>query len=179
VRIGRLPDSALVARRVGEIKWVLCASPGYIRQRAEPRAPDDLSGHDCIALEGLQRYRDWSFVSEGANHQLSITPRFSINTAERVIGGAVAGLGVARAMPYQAAASVRAATLVPILSDAPPPFPVQLVHAAHQQQPLKLRAFLDFVASRLQEWLRLIAEELRSVELTLADCSSERRQIRP
>jgi DNA-binding transcriptional LysR family regulator len=70
-------------------------------------------------------------------------------------------------MSYQAAASVRAGTLVPILSDwAPPPFPVQLVHAAHQQQPLKLRAFLDFVAPRLQERLRIIEEQFRSNELS-------------
>jgi DNA-binding transcriptional LysR family regulator len=167
VRIGRLPDSALVARRVGEVRWVVCASPDYLRRRGEPRAPADLPGHDFIALEGLQRYRDWGFASEGAIHQLSVTPRFSVNTAEGVIGGAVAGLGIARVMSYQAAASVRDGTLLPILSDwAPPPFPVQLVHAAHQQQPLKLRAFLDFVAPRLQERLRIIGERFKSSELT-------------
>jgi DNA-binding transcriptional LysR family regulator len=166
VRIGRLPDSALVARPVGEVEWVLCASPDYLRRRGEPHAPDELPDHDCIALEGLQRYRDWDFARDGAIHRLSITPRFSVNTAEGVIGGAVAGLGIARVMSYQAAASVRAGTVVPILSDwAPPPFPVQILHAAQQQQPLKLRAFLDFVAPRLQERLRTIAEQFKSNEL--------------
>jgi DNA-binding transcriptional LysR family regulator len=166
VRIGRLPDSALVARPVGEVEWVLCASPDYLRRRGEPHAPDELPDHDCIALEGLQRYRDWDFARDGAIHRLSITPRFSVNTAEGVIGGAIAGLGIARVMSYQAAASVRAGTVVPILSDwAPPPFPVQILHAAQQQQPLKLRAFLDFVAPRLQERLRTIAEQFKSNEL--------------
>ena len=163
VRIGRLPDSALVARRVGEVRWVVCASPDYLRRRGEPRAPADLQGHDFIALEGLQRYRDWSFASEGATNQLSVTPRFSVNTAEGVIGGAVAGLGIARVMSYQAAASVLDGTLLPIMSDwTPSPLPVQLVHAAHPQQPLKLRAFLDFVAPRLQERLRIIGEQFKS-----------------
>ena len=61
-------------------------------------------------------------------------------------------------MSYQAEASVRAGRLVPILTrSAPPPNPVQLVHAPQAQQPLKLRAFLDFVAPRLQERLREIA----------------------
>jgi DNA-binding transcriptional LysR family regulator len=167
VRIGRLPDSALIARRVGEVRWVVCASPDYLRRRGKPRAPADLPGHDFIALEGLQHNRDWSFASEGAIRQLSVTPRFSVNTAEGVIGGAVAGLGIARVMSYQAAASVRDGTLLPILSDwAPPPFPVQLVHAPHQQQPLKLRAFLDFVAPRLQERLRIIEEQFKSNELS-------------
>ncbi|HTI80819.1 MAG TPA: LysR family transcriptional regulator, partial [Acetobacteraceae bacterium] len=170
VRIGRMPDSALVARRVGEVRWVVCASPDYLRRRGEPRAPADLQGHDFIALEGLQRYRDWSFAIEGAIHQISVTPRFSVNTAEGVIGGAVAGHGIARVMSYQAAASVRDRTLVPIMSDlALPPFPVQVVHAPHQQQPLKLRAFLDFVAPRLQERLRVVGEQFKSNELSATD----------
>ena len=76
VRIGRLPDSALVARRVGEIRWVVCASPDYLRRRGEPRAPADLQGHDFIALEGLQRYRDWSFASEGATTSSRSPPVF-------------------------------------------------------------------------------------------------------
>jgi DNA-binding transcriptional LysR family regulator len=155
VRIGRLPDSALVARRVGDIGWVVCASPDYLSRRGEPRNPSELAGHDCIALEGLQRYRDWSFA--GAAHQVAIKPRFSINTAEGVIGGAVAGVGIARLLSYQAEAGVKAGGLVPILTSfAPPPMPVQLVHAAHQQQPLKLRAFLDFTMPRLQQRLRSI-----------------------
>ncbi len=161
VRIGHLPDSALIARRVGEIRWIVCASPDYLRRRGEPRTPADLSNHDCIALEGLQRYREWPFASTNDDQQFAISPRFSVNTADGAIGGAVAGLGVARVMSYQAAASIRDGTLVPILSNwAPPPIPVQLVHAAQQQQPLKLRAFLDFVAPRLQEKLRVIAEQL-------------------
>ena len=160
VRIGHLPDSALIARRVGEIRWIVCASPDYLRRRGEPRTPADLSDHDCIALEGLQRYREWPFASTNDDQQFAISPRFSVNTADGAIGGAVAGLGVARVMSYQAAASIRDGTLVPILSNwAPPPIPVQLVHAAQQQQPLKLRAFLDFVAPRLQEKLRVIAEQ--------------------
>jgi DNA-binding transcriptional LysR family regulator len=160
VRIGSLPDSALVAKRVGEIQRVVCASPDYLRRRGEPQSPDDLKGHDFIALEGLQRYREWSFARDGRAHEFSITPRFSVNTAEGVIGGAVAGLGIVRVMSYQAAASVRDGTLVSIMSDwAPAPIPLHLVHAPQQQQPLKLRAFLDFVAPRLQERLRSIKEQ--------------------
>ena len=104
VRIGRLPDSALVARRVGEIRWVVCASPDYLRRRGEPGAPADLSDHDCIALEELQRYHEWPFASTSGIQQVAISPRFSVNTADGVIGGAVAGLGVARVLSYHAAA---------------------------------------------------------------------------
>ena len=158
VRIGRLPDSMLVARRVGDIRWVVCASPVYLRERGEPTDPADLAGHDCIAFEGLQRYREWPFVDAGGvSRQVKIDPRFSINTAEGVTGGAAAGLGIARVLSYQAANGVREGRLVPVLAEfAPAPMPVHIVHAAHQQQPLKLRAFLDFVGPRLQQRLREI-----------------------
>lgn len=161
VRIGRLPDSALVARRVGEIRWVVCASPDYLERRGEPTTPVALANHDCIAFEGLQRYREWPFVDGNAVQQVAIHPRFSVNTADGVVSGAVAGVGIARVLSYQAVASVRAGSLRPILADwAPAPMPVQLVHAAHQQQPLKLRAFLDFVAPRLQQRLQAIAHDV-------------------
>ena len=162
IRIGRLPDSALVARRAGEIRWVVCASPGYLGERGEPGKPAELAGHDCIAFEGLQRYREWPFVDAGGKAlQVTINPRFSVNTADGVTGGARAGLGIARVLSYQAASSVSAGSLIAILSDwAPPPIPVQLVHAPHQQQPMKLRAFLDFVAPRLQQSLGAIGEVL-------------------
>jgi len=159
LRIGHLPDSALMVRRVGEIRWVVCASPDYLTRRGEPRTPADLSDHDCIALEEPQRHREWPFSGGNGIEQIAIRARFSVNTADGVIGGALADLGIARVMSYQAAASVRDGTLLPILTEwAPPPIPVQLVYAAHRQQPLKLRAFLDFVAPRLQERLRVIAE---------------------
>jgi DNA-binding transcriptional LysR family regulator len=158
VRIGRLPDSALVARAIGEVGWVICASPDYLARRGEPATPDDLLRHDCIAFEGLQRHREWPFAGDGAVRRLTVPARYSVNTADAVIGGAVAGLGVARVMSYQAAASVRDGRLVPILTAwSPPPNPVQLVHAPQPQLPLKLRAFLDFVAPRLQERLRDVA----------------------
>ncbi|MFA5956317.1 LysR family transcriptional regulator [Hyphomicrobium sp.] len=164
VRIGRLPDSSLVARRVGDIRWVICASPDYIQRRGAPETPAALADHDCIAFEGLQRYREWPFVDGNAQQQVTINPRFSINTADGVVGGAVAGVGIARLLSYQAVASIKAGTLVPILNDrGPPAMPVHLVHAAHQQQPLKLRAFLDFVAPRLQQRLQAISRDVSGV----------------
>lgn len=159
LRIGHLPDSALMVRRVGEIRWMVCASPDYLTRRGVPRTPADLSEHNCIALEEPQRNREWPFSGVNGIEQISIGARFSVNTADGVIAGAHAGLGIARVMSYQAAASVRDGTLLPILTEwAPPPIPVRLVYAAHRQQPLKLRAFLDFAAPRLQESLRVIAE---------------------
>lgn len=149
VRIGRLPDSSLIARRVGQVGWVTCASRAYLDRRGTPQTPAELASHDCIALEGLQTYRAWPFGTEAL--PVEIRPRFSVNTADAVIAGAVAGLGVARVMSYQAAEAVVGGRLVPVLTgDGPAPMPVHLVHAAQALQPLKQRAFMDFMAPRLR-----------------------------
>jgi DNA-binding transcriptional LysR family regulator len=154
VRIGHFPESTLIARRVGEIQWVVCASPEYLARRGIPSIPSELSAHDCVAMEGLQDYRDWFFAGPDGTQRYAITPRFSANTADAVVAAAVAGVGVARVMSYQAAAHIKSGSLIALFGNmAPPPMPVRLVRARQPYQPLKLRTFLDFIAPRLEESL--------------------------
>gem|GEM_PF-4638680 len=161
VRLGDLPDSALMARRVGQVRWVICASPAFLRQYGTPTTPSDLPNLPCIAYEGLQLWRDWSFVGPQGAVSVVIRPRYSVSTADAVIAAALDDVGIACVMSYKVAPSLRDGSLVALLEDwAPPAFPVQLVYSARQHHPLKLRAFLDFVAPRLQERLRANAEPL-------------------
>ncbi len=158
VRIGRLPDSGLVATRVGEVHWVICASPDYLAARGVPDTPDDLAHHDCIGFEGLQPVRLWPFGREQKPRRSSIKPRFSANTADAVIEAAVAGIGIARLTSYQAAKAIREGKLVSLLrGHAPRVLPVHLVHTGPSLLPLKMRAFLDFAAPRLKASLTNIA----------------------
>lgn len=150
VRIGRLPDSDLIARTAGHIRWVLCASPDYLAKRSGPETPDDLVEHDCIAFEGLQTYRSWTIGTGSAARTVAIRPRFSVNTAEAVVEGAAAGLGIARVLSYQAAEAVARGQVRTVLPGwGADPIPVSLVHQPQRVQPLKRRAFLDFSAPRL------------------------------
>lgn len=150
VRIGRLPDSDLIARTAGHIRWVLCASPAYLARAGEPEAPEELTDHDSIAFEGLQTYRSWTIGSGAAARTVPIQPRFSVNTAEAVIEGAAAGQGIARVLSYQAAGAIARGRVRPILRGCvAEPIPVSLVHQPQRVQPLKRRAFLDFAAPRL------------------------------
>jgi DNA-binding transcriptional LysR family regulator len=158
VRIGRLPDSDLVARQAGHVRWVICASADYLARRGEPASPEALADHDCIAFEGLQTYRTW-LVGGGASRAVPIRPRFSVNTADAVVEAAAAGLGIARVMSYQAANAISDRRVNAILRGfAPDPIPVSLVHQPQRIQPLKLRAFLDFVLPRLTLALARVEE---------------------
>jgi DNA-binding transcriptional LysR family regulator len=158
VRIGRLPDSGLVAKRIGDIHWVICASPAYLAKRGVPATPDDLAGHDCIGFEGLQMARTWPFERGTKLRHISIQPRFAANTADAVIEAAIAGVGIARLTSYQAARAIRDGKLVSILRGfAPESLPVHLVHTGPPLLPLKMRAFLDFAGPRLKAGLADIA----------------------
>jgi DNA-binding transcriptional LysR family regulator len=142
VRIGRLPDSDLIARRVGHIRWILCASETYLARRGEPATPEALTGHDCIAFEGLQTYRSWPVGGGPAESNIAIRPRFSVNTADAVVEAAASGLGIARVMSYQAAGAIAGRRVTPVLrAFLAPPIPVSLVHLPQRSQPLKRRAW--------------------------------------
>jgi DNA-binding transcriptional LysR family regulator len=150
VRIGALPDSSLMATRLGAIRRVICASPAYFAARGVPTSPGDLAAHDCIAFEGLTG-AVWSFTRGKAATTVPIRARLVVNTAEAAIDAAVAGVGITRVLSYQAAPALRAGTLALVLIEfEPEPWPLHLVHAGGRLLPLKLRAFLDFAAPRLK-----------------------------
>ncbi len=157
IRIGRLPDSGLVAARVGSIHWVICASPAYLAAHGVPTAPEDLEQHRCIGFEGLQTYRIWPFGRDAGARSIAIRPRFSANTADAVIEAAVAGVGIARLTSYQAASAIRDGKLVSLLRNhAPEPLPVHLVHTGPPLLPLKMRSFIDFAIPLLRASLAKI-----------------------
>jgi DNA-binding transcriptional LysR family regulator len=151
VRIGHLPDSNLVAARVGLVRRVICASPSYLAGRGSPQVPDDLSTHDCITFEGLTAPDVWSFGAGKAEIVVPVHSRFIVNTAEAAIDAAIAGAGLTRVLSYQIRHALRANLLTVSLQDfEPAPWPINLVHAGGRLLPLKLRAFLDFAVPRLK-----------------------------
>ena len=151
VRIGHLPDSSLVARRVGSIRRVICASPSYFSQRGTPKIPAELAAHDCITFEGMTAPEAWTFTVGKSDGAVAVRSRLVVNTAEAAIDAAIAGLGVTRVLSYQVAGALRKGVLVLALQDFnPPPLPVNLVHVGQRLLPQKLRAFLDFATPRLK-----------------------------
>jgi DNA-binding transcriptional LysR family regulator len=151
VRIGRLPDSSLVATRVGAVSRVVCGSADYFARRGMPKKPAALATHDCISFEGLTSPAEWKFGTGKSSLSVTVRSRLVVNTAEAAIDAAIAGVGLTRVLSYQAAGALRAGTLARVLRRfEPEPSPVSLVHAGQGRLPLKLRAFLDFAAPRLK-----------------------------
>jgi DNA-binding transcriptional LysR family regulator len=151
VRIAALPDSGLIAARVGSIRRVVCGSPSYLARRGRPNHPNDLREHDCVTYGGLTASHAWRFVSGKDEMMVPVHSRLTVNTAEAAIDAAVAGLGLTRVLSYQVADARRDGTLERVLQAfEPAPWPVSLVYVGQSLLPLKLRAFLDFAIPRLK-----------------------------
>ena len=154
LRVGVLPDSQLIALRVGSVRRVTCASPAYLAARGVPSTPNHLAGHDCISYEGILAGNAWRFMRDRTEITVSIQPRLFVSLVEAACDAARAGIGIARVFSHHVAASIEAGTLVTVL-DAfePAPLPVNLLYAAGRFLPIKVRAFLDFAAPRLKAQL--------------------------
>ena len=151
VRVGRLPDSSLKAVRVGQIRYVVCASPNYLSQYGVPSKPKDLSRHKCVTFTGLETVREWTFRSGEQIDRYAIRSRLAVNTAEAAADAAIAGVGITRLLCYQVSNAIYDGRLKLLLRHyEPKPSPVSLVYPSARLVPQKLKAFVDFVAPRLK-----------------------------
>src|SRR5215472_5126197 len=100
LRTGELPDSRLIALRLGTIRRVVCASPAYLEARGTPRTPDDLAGHDFIVYEGFLGPDVWKFVRDGAEVAITVQPRLVVSNLEAAYDAARAGIGLTRAFSH-------------------------------------------------------------------------------
>jgi DNA-binding transcriptional LysR family regulator len=156
VRIGRLPDSSMVATRVGQVRTVVCASPKLLDVHAEPLSPNELSRLPLVSFEFLAPAATWPFRLEAgkAVTDLPIRPRLSVSTAEAAVWAAAEGVGATRVLHYQCADSIADGRLRLILERFElDPLPVHLLHAGGGALPSKVRVFLDYASSRLRERL--------------------------
>ena len=156
LRIGRLPDSSMVATQIGVMRTVTCASPALLARHGSPEKPDDLLRFPCVTVDTPMPSPSWRFQrpQSDCTLEVAILPRLAVTTTEAAAQAAIRGVGVARLLHYQVAEAVQRGELQIIIERyEPSPAPVHLVHASRGQMPLKMRRFLDFAAPRLRQVL--------------------------
>jgi DNA-binding transcriptional LysR family regulator len=152
LRIGHLPDSSLIAQRVGEVRRVVAGSPSYLKGKKKITTPKDLLQHQCIAMTAFGP-DNWTFPKgrKGAAEIINLTPRLIVNTVEAAVASAVEGNGLTRVFSYQVANEVLAGKLVHVWVDPPEAaMPVHLLTPAGRLSVPKVRAFFDFAVPRLK-----------------------------
>ncbi|MGJ4940875.1 LysR family transcriptional regulator [Bradyrhizobium sp. HKCCYLS1011] len=149
LRIGRLPDSQLMTRRLGELTMIVCAAPDYLRAYGEPQSPRDLAGHDCLAFSDAPGAGDWRFRNaDGGEEKVRVSCRLWINSLDALVPAAKEGLGIVRVPSWQVKDAIQADELRRILTAYElPPTPVQLVFPPARLGTPKTRALVDHVAA--------------------------------
>jgi DNA-binding transcriptional LysR family regulator len=156
IRIGVLPDSSMIATRIGSIRIVVCGSPSYLKVRGQPKQLSDLSKHDCITIDDHAAPAAWRFVRGSSATVAPIRSRLCVNTSEAAVLAAIDGAGLARVMSYKMDAAKRDGKLAIALEEfEPEPLPVHIVYPPRKPIPLKLRAFLNWMTPRLKDRLAL------------------------
>ena len=152
VRIAELPDSSLSAVRVGQLRRVLCAAPGYLAERGTPAAPADLAGHEVIDFVNMAPAGEWGFLDPAGQPQ-SFRPRarLKVNNADTAIAAAVAGRGIVRVLSYMIGPHLADGRLALVLDHvAPPPVPVHVVHKEPGRTSARVRAVVDHLVDALR-----------------------------
>jgi DNA-binding transcriptional LysR family regulator len=148
IRIGHLPDSQLIARRAGETRRVVVASPAYLARAGVPEHPADLAGFDSIAFVGIVSPSHWQFVEDGRELRVRIAPRYATNSGDAAIAYAIDGGGLAMALCYQVREAIADGRLREVLRPfAPPPLPIHAVYPSSRLLSSKVRAFVDLIGA--------------------------------
>lgn len=164
VRIGQLPDSTLVATRIGAVRRLMVASPDYLARHGAPGSPQELRTHSVIAFTGLMPGRELRFGTGAGRTGVGLAPRLEVNDALAALEAAEAGHGITTALSYMVSERIRAGTLVTVLGrHAPPAQPIHLVYPRTRMVAPPLRAFLDFAAPQLRSALASLGPEPGSV----------------
>lgn len=151
VRIAELGDSSLSAVRVGSVRRVLCAAPSYLESRGRPRQPSDLEHHETVDFLHMTPGGEWRFEGRGRPYRFGSRARLRVNNADAAIAAAVAGRGITRVLSYMVDRQVREGRLEIVLADhEPPPVPVHVLHQEPGQTSARVRAVVDFLATRLR-----------------------------
>jgi DNA-binding transcriptional LysR family regulator len=150
IRLGALPPSALIARRLRGGGAHLYASPRYLARRGAPRTVDDLARHDCIAFRRGGR-TSWTLQGPSGERTIERPARLVVNHLPLAREAAVAGLGIAVLPGYLGEDAVRAGRLRRVLSRwATADTPVHAVYPSARQLSAKVRAFLDLLVERFK-----------------------------
>jgi len=151
VRIGRLPDSSLVALPIGQTRRIVCASPAYLKRAGTPVSLADLAAHRCVSFGGLAPGNEWTFATGGKAMRVTVAPALASNHIDPVLDACVGGAGLGQFLSYQVRALLEAGKLKRVLADfEPAPLPIHAIYPSARLLSSNVRALVDWAVPRLR-----------------------------
>ena len=150
IRIGDLGNPNLIARKIGSMRLITCASPEYLKRKGTPKHPDDLAKHNCFTYEYAPEKNQWRFQDRQKNEiKVRIDGSVHANNGEMLAAIAVAGAGIALEPDFIVEPLLESGALVEILkSFRPVPYNIYAVYPSRRHLSAKVRTFVDFLATR-------------------------------
>jgi DNA-binding transcriptional LysR family regulator len=152
IRVGQLRDASFIARPLGQLRLILCASPEYLKSASTPTSLTELSEHKCLSLRlgGTARVMPWILQGQDSVTQMSLTGPVRCNDFLALAEACCTGLGIAQ-LPHVVALPFLRAGKLKVVMPATSPRSLQLyMHYPNRQLPARVRVFVDFVAKRMR-----------------------------
>ena len=152
IRIGDVADSRLIARLLGHLSFVVCASPAYLKRHGEPKKPEDLDHHNCLAYSQIHtgRLREWQFQENGKVYGKTVSGNLHASNSEALLVAAISGLGIVSVSQFIARDAIAARKVKPVLTKyAAPGPPVHAVYLKGQHVSPKVRALVSFLLANV------------------------------
>ncbi len=153
IRIGDLGNPNLVAKRIGDMHLITCASPVYLKRHGTPKHPDDLARHNCLVYEYSPVKGQWRFTDKAANeYRIKIAGSVHANNGDMLAAIAAEGVGIALEPDFIVDPLIEAGRLIPILKDfRAPTAGIFAVYPSRRHLSAKVRVFVDFLAARFSK----------------------------
>ena len=153
LRIGRLPPSSLVARRLAGSRSAVCASPAYLARHGRPDTPAALKSHRCLLYSYMETPKTWAFRSAEGIQRIAVSGPLETNNGEVLLQAALAGQGVVRLPAFIVGPALCDGRLLELLEDWQDPREpaLHVVYPARRHLAPKVRAFADFLTERISD----------------------------
>ncbi|MBP2299318.1 LysR family transcriptional regulator [Azospirillum picis] len=149
IRIGRLRDSSLIARRLAPARMALCASPAYLKAHGIPQTPEDLTQHRCLIYTNVPSPDLWQFTVDGELRNIRVSGPVRVNNGDLLREAAVAGLGFVILPTFLCGEALSRGELVSVLHHAVrSDLSVNAVYPQNRHLSPKVRVFVDFLVQR-------------------------------
>ncbi|KIZ47286.1 MULTISPECIES: LysR substrate-binding domain-containing protein [Rhodopseudomonas] len=148
IRFGPMPDGSLIARKLGETRKVIVASPEYLARRGTPLIPEDLHDHDCLGFNFKRSAPTWPFRKDGRDYSLAVSGSVEANNGETLGQLAAEGVGITRVGTDTVISVISSGALVPLLEQFNPGDveEINAVFVGGVHTPARVRCFVDYLA---------------------------------
>jgi DNA-binding transcriptional LysR family regulator len=155
IRIGDLPDSSLLAKRIGKSQRALMASKSYIKKFSKtigiPQIPADIERHHCVIYTGVQSRNIWEFASkDGSTVKVRVDGNFQSNSSEAIRAAGLSGMGLCYSPTWLFDEELKSGEMIILLENCPmSPLPIHAVYPLQRKNSPKVRAFVDHLTNAL------------------------------